>query len=151
MAGPDLLTSSPNTWGRPDNVMSIIDRFTSRAPRILGATRILAGIMFACHGAQLLGAFGGTPPGVPVALVWTAGPIELVGGVLIALGLFSRIAAFVSSGTMAFAYFVGHASHGFWPTMNGGELSILYCWLFLYIAAQGPGAWALDNLRRRTK
>jgi putative oxidoreductase len=130
--------------------MRIIDRFTALAPRILGVTRFLAGILFACHGAQLVfGAFGGLPPGVPAALRWSAGPIELVGGVLLAVGLFSRSAAFVMSGLIAFAYFTAHAPKGFWPTVNGGELAILYCWLFLYLAAQGPGAWALDNLRRR--
>ncbi|HEY5610067.1 MAG TPA: DoxX family protein [Thermoanaerobaculia bacterium] len=128
----------------------MIDRFAAMAPRILGVTRILAGIMFASHGAQkLLGAFGGMPPGAPRWLVWTAGPIELVGGVLIALGLFTRPIAFLASGLMAVAYFVGHARNGFWPKTNGGELAILYCWLFLYLAANGPGAWALDNLRRR--
>ncbi|HYM62559.1 MAG TPA: DoxX family protein [Thermoanaerobaculia bacterium] len=131
--------------------MSAIDRFTSWAPKILGATRILAGIMFACHGAQkVLGAFGGMPPGAPRWIIWTAGPIELVCGSLLVIGLFSRSAAFLASGLMAFGYFIGHAPRGFWPTMNQGELAILYCWLFLYIAAQGPGAWALDNLRRRT-
>jgi putative oxidoreductase len=130
--------------------MLITDRFTALAPRILGITRILASILFACHGAQLVfGAFGGLPPGVPAALRWSAGPIELVGGVLLAVGLFSRSAAFVMSGLMAFAYFTAHAPKGFWPIVNGGELAILYCWLFLYLAAQGPGAWALDNLRRR--
>lgn len=123
----------------------MIERFTSQAPRILGAFRILAGIMFACHGAQkIFGAFGGLPPGVPKALIWTAGPLEFFGGLLIAVGLFSRITGFILSGMMAVAYFTGHAPNGFWPTVNGGELAILYCWLFLYIAANGPGAWALD-------
>lgn len=129
--------------------MSLVDRFQSQAPRILGATRILAGIMFACHGAQkLFGAFGGIPAGVPKALIWSAGPIELVGGSLIAIGLFTRGVAFLCSGLMAFAYFIGHAHNGFWPATNKGEMAILYCWLFLYIAAQGPGAWAVDNLHR---
>lgn len=132
--------------------MSMIESFRSQAPRILGITRILAGIMFVCHGSQkLFGAFGGMP-GVPKALIWSAGPIELVGGALIAIGLFTRSTAFLTSGFMAFAYFIGHAPKGFWPIINGGndgEPAILYCWLFLYIAAQGPGAWALDNLRGR--
>lgn len=128
--------------------MSMIERFKALAPAILAITRILAGIMFACHGAQkLFGAFGGIPPGVPKALIWSAGPIELVGGALIAIGLFTRSTAFLASGLMAFAYFIGHAPHGFWPAANGGELAILYCWLFLFIAAHGPGAWALDGLR----
>jgi len=123
----------------------MIDKFTSWAPRIFGVFRILAGIMFACHGAQkIFGVFGGMPPGVPKALIWTAGPLEFFGGLLIAAGLFSRVTAFLLSGMMAIGYFTGHAPNGFWPTVNGGELAILYCWLFLYIAANGPGGWALD-------
>jgi putative oxidoreductase len=131
--------------------MSAIDRFQSWAPRILGALRIISGSLFACYGAQkLFGMFGGIPPGAaPKALIWSAGSIELVGGVLIAAGLFTRITAFICSGQMAVAYFTGHAVHGFWPIVNHGELAILFCWLFLYIAAQGPGAFALDHLRRR--
>lgn len=126
------------------------DRFGQWAPKILGITRILTGIMFASHGAQkVLGAFGGMPPGAPAWIVWTAGPVELVGGILLALGLFTRSTAFVCSGLMAVAYFYGHARGGFWPKTNGGESAVLYCWLFLYIAAAGGGAWALDNLIRR--
>ena len=131
----------------------MVERFKGWAPQILGVTRILTGIMFACHGAQkVLGMFGGMPADAPKFIVWTAGPLELIGGILIAAGLFTRITAFISSGLMAAAYFIGHASNGFLPKVNGGELAVLYCWLFLYIAAQGPGAWALDNLwgRRST-
>lgn len=120
------------------------------APHILGSTRVFVGVLLACHGAQkLLGLFGGVPAQVPGFIVWTAGPIELVGGVLMALGLFSRGASFLMSGLMAFAYLLGHAGKGFWPILNGGELAILYSWLSLYLAAQGPGAWALDTLRSR--
>lgn len=130
--------------------ISPVVRFRSWAPQILGAARILVGVMFACHGAQkVLGAFGGMPQGAPRWIVWTAGPIELIGGALIAIGLFTRISAFICSGLMAAAYFMGHARNGFWPKLNGGEIAILYCWFFLYLSAQGPGAWALDNLRRR--
>jgi len=126
--------------------MKIADRFHAQAPRILGAMRIIVGVMFACYGAQkVLGAFGGLPPGAPAWIVWTAGPIELIGGTLIALGLFTRSAAFLCSGLMAFAYFIGHAPNGFWPILNHGELAIVYCWFFFYVAAQGPGAWAIDN------
>ena len=129
----------------------VIARFHGWAPRLLSVFRFLAGVMFACHGAQkLIGAFGGMPPGVPkTAEIWTAGIIELVGGTLIAVGLFTRTSAFTASGLMAVAYFKGHASGGFFPKVNGGELAVLYCWIFLYIAAQGPGAWAVDNLWRR--
>jgi putative oxidoreductase len=120
------------------------------APQILGTTRLLVGILLACHGAQkLLGLFGGIPAGVPAFIVWIAGPIELFGGALMAAGLFSRSTSFLMSGLMAFAYFLGHAGKGFWPILNGGELAIVYSWLSLYLAAQGPGAWALDNLRSR--
>lgn len=124
----------------------MIAKFQSQAPRILGAFRILAGIMFACHGAQkIFNVFGGMPPGVPKALIWTAGPLEFFGGILIAIGLFTRVTAFLLSGMMAIAYFTGHAPNGFWPTVNGGEPAILYCWLFLFLAANGPGGLALDN------
>jgi putative oxidoreductase len=127
-------------------------RFQTAAPAILGVARILIGVMFASHGAQkVLGAFGGMPPGAPGWIVWTAGPLELVGGALIAAGLFTRPLAFLCSGLMAAAYFYGHARGGFWPKVNGGELAIIYCWFFLYLAAAGPGAFALDNLiKRRT-
>ena len=127
--------------------MTAADRLHAWAPRILGALRIVAGAMFACHGAQkVIGWFGGVPPDAPRWIIWTAGPIELAGGILIALGLFARPAAFLAGGCMAVAYFYGHAPSGFLPKVNGGELAVLYCGLFLYIAAQGPGAWAIDNL-----
>lgn len=130
-----------------------IDRFTSFAPQILSMFRFLAGVMFACHGAQkLLGVFGGMPPGVPMSWeIWTAGIIELVGGALIAIGLFTRTNAFLASGLMAVAYFKGHAAGGFFPKVNGGEMAVLYCWTFLYIAAAGPGAWAVDTLFRSSR
>jgi putative oxidoreductase len=120
------------------------------ASRILGATRILAGTLFACHGVKLLfGVFGGRDPAAPVLTRWVAGPIELLGGVLLAAGLFTTSVAFVSSGLMAVAYFMEHAPRGFWPIRNGGELAILYCFVFLNLVAQGPGAWALGPRSRR--
>lgn len=130
------------------------------APQILSITRFIAGAMFACHGAmKLFGAFGGMPPGIeiPWYIYWIAAPIEFFGGILIAVGLFTRPIAFLASGLMAAAYFKGHAfgtgSFVFWPKVNGGEPAVLYCFLFLYIWAAGPGAWALDNLvfRKRTE
>lgn len=128
----------------------MLKKLESFAPHILGATRVLLGILLACHGAQkVLGAFGGTPAGVPALVIWVAGPIELIGGALIAVGLWTRGAAFLMSGLMAFAYFMAHAPKGFWPILNGGELAIAYCWLSLYLAAHGPGAWALENVLAR--
>jgi putative oxidoreductase len=125
-------------------------RLSTFALQILGITRILVGVMFACHGAQkVLGAFGGVPAGTPPFIVWVAGLIELVGGTLLAVGLFSRSVAFLCSGEMAAGYFMAHASRGFWPIVNGGELAIVYCFLFLYMAAQGPGAFTLDGLQGR--
>ena len=117
------------------------------APRILSIFRLLAGTMFACYGAQkLFGAFEAMPPGVPKWLIWIGGSLEFFGGILIAIGLFTRPVAFLLSGMMAIAYFTGHAPNGFWPKTNGGELAVLYCWLFLYLSAQGAGEWAVDTI-----
>ncbi|HEU4453651.1 MAG TPA: DoxX family protein [Longimicrobium sp.] len=111
--------------------------------------RIMAGLMFAMHGAQkLLGAFGGvdgngaTPPAF--SLFWVAGVLELIGGLLIAVGLLTRPVAFLLSGQMAVAYFMQHFPNGFWPLQNQGELAALYCFLFLYLSARGPGRYSLD-------
>jgi putative oxidoreductase len=110
--------------------------------------RVVAGLLYACHGAQkIFGAFGGhVMTGVPLMLA--AGLIELIGGMLIAAGLFTEIAAFVCSGEMAVAYFKAHFPQGFWPIVNQGELAVVYCFLFLYIAARGAGPWSLDAMMR---
>jgi putative oxidoreductase len=105
--------------------------------------RVLAGLMFAIHGAQkLFGMFGGKATEVPRMLV--AGGIELTCGLLIALGLLGSWAAFLASGLMAFAYFMAHAPQGPNPVVNKGELAIVYCWLFLYMACRGSGRYSLD-------
>jgi putative oxidoreductase len=120
----------------------ILGRFTEPTYALL---RIVAGLLFAFHGVQkLFGMYGGTQ--MPMfSQPWFAGVIELVGGVLIAIGLFTSLVAFICSGEMAVAYFQVHAPKGFWPTLNGGELAALYCFLFLYISARGGGAWSLDR------
>ena len=111
--------------------------------------RFIVGLLFACHGAQkLFGLFGGFPPGTGgtaavVSLMGLAGLIELVGGILIALGLFASWAAFLAAGEMAVAYFKAHAGGGFWPIVNHGELAVAYCFVFLFIAAHGAGKWSL--------
>ena len=128
--------------------MSAIEQFTGSAPRILAGARILAGIMFACHGAQkVFGVFGGVPPTAPALIIWTSGPIELIGGILIALGLFTRSAAFLSSGLMAVAYFMAHAPKSFFPIVNGGDSAVQFCFVFLYLVFAGAGAWSLDAKR----
>lgn len=109
--------------------------------------RVLSGFLFACHGAQkLFGLFGGTfPPSS--AQLWTAGLIELVGGTLIAIGLFTRVAAFLASGLMAFAFFLVHFKYPdqILPIVNKGELAAVYSFLFLFIASKGAGIWSVDR------
>lgn len=111
--------------------------------------RFVLGVLFACHGAQkLFGVLGGkVMTGTPLML--TAGIIEFVGGLLIAVGLLTRVAAFLASGFMAVAYFMAHAPKGFWPILNEGELAVVYCFVFLFIAAHGGGIYSLDRAFRR--
>ncbi len=111
--------------------------------------RLIIGLLFACHGAQkLFGVLGGTPQ-LGHTKMMIAGIIEFGGGLLIALGLFARIAAFIASGEMAVAYFTMHAPHGFWPIVNKGELAVAYCFFFLFVAAHGAGPYSLDRRLRR--
>jgi putative oxidoreductase len=113
---------------------------------VYGVMRIIVGFLFSCHGAQkLFGAFGAeTQLGNPLMLA--AGIIEFFGGVLVAIGLRAGYAAFVASGQMASAYFIAHASAGFWPIVNHGEMAVLYCFVFLYIATRGSGRLSVDAM-----
>jgi len=124
------------------------------APRVLSLLRIIAALLFMEHGLMKLFHFPAPQPGAPdplPTLLLAAASIEVVGGGLIALGLFTRIAAFVCSGQMAVAYFMAHGSQGFWPALNGGEAAILFCFIFLYLVFAGPGVWSLDTaVRKRT-
>ncbi len=122
----------------------------NHATRIYAVLRIISGLLFACHGAQkvfgVLGGAGGSGNAATLlSLFGAAGVIELVGGILIAIGFLTRYAAFISSGQMAVAYFMAHASKAFWPIQNGGELAVLYCFLFLFIAASGTGTWGVQS------
>ena len=125
-----------------------MERFLDpHADRIYSAVRIVVGFLFWCHGAQkVLGLFGGGPPQMS-ALLWVAGLVEFVGGALVCVGLFTSLAAFVSSGHMAVAYFMAHQASGLLPIANRGELATLYAWVFLLIAAKGGGLWSLDARR----
>lgn len=106
--------------------------------------RIVAGLLFTLHGLQkLLGAFGPPAPVELFSQIGLAGVIETVAGLGIALGLYASPLAFLASGEMAVAYFQQHFPQGPWPITNGGELAVLYCWLFLYIAATGSGKWSI--------
>jgi putative oxidoreductase len=113
----------------------------------LGLARIVIALLFACHGAmKLFGAFGGHPM-LHNPWMLAAGILEFGGGVLIALGVFTRPVAFMLSGEMAVAYFRTHYPAGFWPIQNKGELAVLYCFFFLYLMARGPGRLSIDGAR----
>jgi putative oxidoreductase len=116
---------------------------------IYALLRIVAGLLFVQHGMQKLFGIPGTQPPVDVMTqAGLAGIIELVGGALIAIGLFTSPVAFIASGEMAVAYFQVHAPRSYWPMMNGGELAALFSFLFLYFAAVGSGKWSVDSLRK---
>jgi putative oxidoreductase len=118
-------------------------------PQILALLRIVTGLLFLEHATQKFFAFPAPfpMPGPLPPLLVAAGVIELVAGVLVTLGLFTRLAAFIAAGEMAVAYFMMHFPKGFWPAANMGEAAILYCFIFLYLAAAGAGAWSIDSAR----
>jgi putative oxidoreductase len=116
-------------------------------PRMLSILRIVAALLFMEHGTQKLLGFPPGPNPAPAlfTLIWVQGVIELVGGVLLAIGLFTRPVAFILAGDMAVAYFMSHFPRGFFPMANGGNLAVLYSFVFLYIFFAGGGAWSLDR------
>lgn len=127
--------------------MGFLDRFTGP---LLSVLRIISALLFMAHGTGKLFQWPPVeqfPTGPePMTLPWFAGVLELVGGALLTAGLFTRIVAFVLSGEMAFAYWMAHAPRAFYPIQNGGELAIMFCFVFLYIAAAGGGPWSLDRI-----
>lgn len=119
-------------------------------PQLLAILRIITGLLLLEHATMKFFHFPAPlMPGPLPPLLTAAGAIELVTGVLITLGLITRLAAFVASGELAFAYFIGHFPKSFWPGLNMGENAILLCFIFLYLAAAGPGAWSIDGARTR--
>jgi putative oxidoreductase len=133
--------------------MADLNSFFSRwSPRILSVMRIVVALLFVQHGAQKLFGFlappeAATPP--LLSLIGVAGVLEFFGGLLVALGLFTRPAAFILSGQMAVAYFMVHAPKGFWPLQNKGDLAMIWSFVFLYLAVAGGGEWSLDRAWRR--
>jgi putative oxidoreductase len=117
------------------------------APQVYAILRIVVGLLFLCHGLQkVFGLFGGTS--VPLSsLLGVAGITEIIGGTLITRGFFTGTVAFILSGEMAVAYFMGHFPASFWPIQNRGEPAVLFCFIFLYMATQGSGIWSLDAAR----
>jgi putative oxidoreductase len=123
------------------------------APRVLALLRIMTALLFIEHGLMKLISFPAAQPGAPhplPAILIVAALIEVVGGGLLAAGLFTRIVAFIAAGEMAIAYFLVHAQKGFWPALNLGEPAILFCFIFFYLAFAGPGAWSVDRALRLT-
>lgn len=129
--------------------MNAVDR---AGPYVLSLFRMIVAFLFACHGAAslfgVLGGASGRGGALPVGSWpgWWAALIELVGGVLVLVGLGTRVAALICSGTMAYAYFTVHQPRALFPIQNVGELAVLFCWAFLLLAVFGPGPWALDRL-----
>ena len=149
--------------------MALSDTLTVWAPRLLSVTRAMAGLLYLQHGLQKLFVFPGPmppPPGAPpppgggmgppqaaelLSFMGMTGCLELVGGLLLVVGLFTRPVAFILSGMMAVAYFMVHAPKGFYPILNGGDLAILFCFFFLYLFFAGGGVWSLDAMMARRK
>lgn len=131
-----------------------MSNLTAWSPRVLSLLRIITALLFMEHGLMKLLHFPGPQPGAPdplPAMLLAAAWIEVVGGGLIALGLFTRVAALVASGEMAAAYFIAHGSKSFWPGINGGDAAILFCFVFLYLVFAGGGAWSLDRAIRKVE
>ena len=125
----------------------VLSRYTAISFALM---RIVVGALYGCHGAQkLFGVFGG-PVMTGSSLMLAAGIIEFGGGILIAIGLLTRVAAIIASGQMAVAYFKAHAPQGFWPILNKGEAAVLFCFVFLFIAAHGGGRYSVDAALRRS-
>ena len=134
----------------------LASRWRSWAPYLLSVLRIISAFLFMQVGTAKLFAFpGAVMPGGGTAAVgtlpWIAGFLEVFVGLLLLVGLFTRPVAFILSGEMAFAYFMGHAPHGLWPVLNQGSNAILFCFLFLYLSAAGPGPWSMDALLSRRR
>jgi putative oxidoreductase len=119
--------------------------------QIYSILRIVTGFLLLWHGSQKLFGFPPTDHTAPSYIEFIAGPIELIGGFLVMIGLWTRWAAFLCSGTMAYAYWTVHGTHALLPVVNGGELAVIYCFLFLFISAKGSGLFSVDNFLEKRK
>lgn len=127
-----------------------MERLSGYAPQAQALLRIVSALAFMEHGLMKIFQFPAAAMDGPLPpLMLAAGWLEIVGGALLALGLFSRPTAFVLSGMMAVAYFMVHLPKGFYPALNGGEPALLYCFIFLFLACAGPGAWSVDGMRKK--
>ena len=130
--------------------MKLFESLAKYQPQALGVLRIMTALQFIEHGSQKLFNFPiSDQPHTLTGLTLAAGILEFAGGILLALGLFTRPVAFLLAGEMAIAYFMAHAPNGFWPVLNGGHPAILFCFIWLYLSAAGPGPWSVDALLRR--
>jgi putative oxidoreductase len=140
--------------GIGSGLASVVSKWSGWGPQLRSVLRIIAAALFVLPGTMKLFAFpAGMPPDGGTAAfpsqIWLGGFLEVVGGALLVVGLFTRPIAFLLSGEMAVAYFQFHAPGGFWPVMNGGVAAVLYCFVWLYFSAAGPGPWSLDARRER--
>ena len=128
---------------------TVTDRLNAYAPYFLSVLRIVAALLFIAHGTGKYFGFPaiGMPTPSPLSLFGFAGLIEIIGGLLLLVGLYARAAAFVMSGEMAVAYFTAHLPRDFFPILNQGESAVLFCFVFLYIVFAGPGPWSIDEAR----
>jgi putative oxidoreductase len=124
----------------------MFDRLSAYAPQALAVLRIVAALLFLAHGTQKLMGFPAAEFAPPAfSIFWFAGVIEIITGIMIGIGFFTRPAAFIASGTMAFAYWMAHFPADFFPVNNGGDAAILFCFFFLYLVFAGPGAWSVNK------
>ncbi len=136
-----------------ENLSVLVEKLSKFRSSALGLLRIVSALIFFAHGTQKILGFPASDRAAPemFTLSWTAGILELIGGFLLIIGLFSRPVAFVLSGLMAFAYWMAHAPRSFYPILNGGDAAILYCFIFLYIVFAGPGRFSLDAASGRER